>query len=152
MQSQRLVPYISTNCFFKYRLHLMIRHLNLTTSARLIRGSYFMNHVILFKQSLKRSVIKLTNSINNKSSRDPVSMENVLFHKLDHNHVVIGPSSQSFHRLWHIINSNHYKTKPKARGKGPMKSMLYTSHMSTIKIVEMGIISRQERALVRWQC
>jgi len=97
MQSQRLVFPIGSNRFPKYRLDLTIRHLNLTTSLRMIMSSYFMSHRILSKQSLKKSMTEMTTNITNKSSRDTISIENTLFHKFNHNLVVIGPSNQSFH-------------------------------------------------------
>ena len=58
-----------------------------------------MSYGTLVKQSLERSMTKMTILITNKSSRGLISIENVLFHKLDHNLVVIGPSSQSFTHL-----------------------------------------------------
>jgi len=120
MQSQRHVFSIRSNRFLKYKLDLMIRHINLTTSLRVIGDSYFVSRRILSKQSLKRSMTKMTTSITNKSSRGTIQTENTLFHKLNHNLVFIGPSSLSFHALWHITNSNQYilYTQNQTMGEG----------------------------------
>jgi len=75
----------------------MIRHLNLTTSLRVVGSNYFVSHIILSKQSLKRSMTKMTAPITNKRFRDPILTEDVLFHKFYHQFVVIGPSSYSLH-------------------------------------------------------
>jgi len=118
MQSQRPVFPIRSNHFFEYRLNLMIRNLNLTTSLRVIKGSYFVSHKILSKQILKRSMTKMTTSITNKRSRGTISTENAHFHKVDYNVVFIGPGSLSFPLLRHIINNDRYAYKAKRGGKG----------------------------------
>ena len=53
----------------------MIRNLKLTTSLRVIGGSYFVSREIFSKQSLERPVAKVTTSITKKNSRAPISTE-----------------------------------------------------------------------------
>jgi len=52
-----------------------------------------MSHRIFSKQSVEGSITKMTTLITNKSSRGPISTEDVFFHELNQNLVVIGHSS-----------------------------------------------------------
>ena len=109
---------LGLNPFLDYGLdlvirHFNIRHLNLAITLRVIESSYIMCQRIPSKQSLIRSMAKLTMSIDSKGYRGPVSAECVLFHKLDRNLVVISLNSLILNPLWQIIKNKTYIDKAK---------------------------------------